>query len=111
MRNKDTVDRTFEVFEGGDAVIISNSGMNSAIDTEQGYRYTAGSIVAVMLSGGMSGEAKHCENFSSVGTTKNMNLSSGSTLTVSGDMNKAITMPCSINGMVIILNKNVSVSN
>ncbi len=98
-------------FEGGDAVIISNSGMNSAIDTEQGYKYTAGSIVAIMPSGGMSSEAKHCQNFSSVGTTKSMNLSSGSTLTISGDMNKTITMPCSINGLVIILNKNISISN
>ncbi len=98
-------------FEGGDAVIISNSGMNSAIDTEQGYKYTAGSIVAIMPSDGMSSEATRCQSFSSVGTTKNMNISSGSTLTISGDMNKTITMPCSINGLVIILNKNLSVSN
>ncbi len=98
-------------FEGADAIIISNSGMNSAIDTERGYSYTAGSIVAIMPTGGMSSEAKHCENFTSVGTSKNMNLSSGSTLTVSGDMNKTVTMPCSINAFVIILNKNTSVSN
>ncbi len=98
-------------FEGGDAIIISNSGMNSAIDTEQGYKYTAGSIVAIMPSGGMSSEAKHCENFSSVGTSKNMSLSNGSTLTISGDLNKTITMPCSINGLVIVLNKNTSVAN
>ncbi len=98
-------------FEGGDAVIISNSGMNSAIDTEQGYKYSCGSIIAVMPKGGMSSEAKHCNNFASVGTAVNMNLSSGSTLTVSGEMNKTITMPCSINALVIILNKNTSVSN
>ncbi len=98
-------------FEGGDAVIISNSGMNSAIDTEQGYKYTAGSIVEIMPSGGMSSEAKHCQNFSSVGTSKNMSLSNGSTLTISGDLNKTITMPCSINGLVIVLNKNTSVAN
>ncbi len=98
-------------FEGGDAVIISNSGMNSAIDTEQGYKYTSGSIVAIMPSGGMSSEAKKCQNFSSVGSTKNMSLSSGSTLTISGDMNKTVTMPCSINGLVIILNKNIKVQN
>ncbi len=97
-------------FAGGDAVIISNSSMNSAIDTEQGYSYTAGSIVAIMPSGGMSSEAKHCENFSSVGTSQSMNLSEGSTLTISGDLNKTITMPCAINGLVIILNKNTSVS-
>ncbi len=98
-------------FEGGDAVIISNSGMNSAIDTEKGYKYTAGSVVAIMPSGGMSSEAKHCENFSSIGTSQNMSLSSGSTLTISGDMNRTITMPCSINGLVIILNRNVRVEN
>ncbi len=98
-------------FEGGDAVIISNSGMNSAIDTEKGYKYTAGSVVAIMPSGGMSSEAKHCENFSSIGTSQNMSLSSGSTLTISGDMNKTVTMPCSINGLVIILNRNVRVEN
>lgn len=98
-------------FEGGDAVIISNSGMNSAIDTEQGYKYTAGSIIAIMPSGGMSSEAKHCQNFSSVGTSQNMSLANGSTLTISGDLNKTITMPCSINGLVIVLNKNTSVAN
>ncbi len=99
-------------FEGGDAVIISNSGMNSAIDTEQGYKYTAGSIVAIMPRGGMTSEAKHCENFSSVGTSKNMNLANGSTLTISGDLNKTITMPCAIsNAFVVILSKNTSVSN
>ncbi len=98
-------------FEGGDAVIISNSGMNSAIDTERGYRYTSGSIVAIMPSGGMSSEAKHCENFSSVGTSKNMSLSNGSTLTISGALNKTITMPCSMGGLVIVLNKNTSVAN
>ncbi len=97
-------------FDGGDAVIISDSGMNSAIDTENGYRYTAGSIIAIMPSGGMSSESKHCENFSSVGTTKNMNLSSGSILTISGDMERTITLPCSINALVIILNRNISVS-
>ncbi len=99
-------------FEGGDAVIISNSGGNSAIDTEQGYKYTAGSVVAIMPRGGMTSEATHCSNFSSVGTSKTMNFSSGGTLTISGDMNSSVTMPCSIsNAFVVILNKSTSVSN
>ncbi len=99
-------------FEGGNAVIIANSSGNSAIDTEQGYKYTSGSVVAIMPRGGMTGESTHCSNFSSVGASKSMNLSSGSTLTVSGDMNKKITMPCSIsNAFVVLLNKNISVSN
>ncbi len=99
-------------FEGGDAIIIANSGGNSAIDTEQGYKYTAGSIVAIMPRGGMTGESTHCQSFSSVGTSKTMSFSSGGTLTVSGAMQKTITMPCSIsNAFVVILNKNISVSN
>ncbi len=99
-------------FEGGNAVIIANSSGNSAIDTEQGYQYTAGSIIAIMPRGGMTSEATHCQNFSSVGTTAQMNLASGSTLTISGDMTKTITMPRSINNaLVIVLNKNTSVSN
>ncbi len=98
-------------FEGGNAVIIANSSGNSAIDTEKGYKYTSGSIVAIMPKGGMTSEATHCSNFSSVGTTVNMSLSSGNTVTISGDMNLSFSMPCSIsNAYVVILNKNVSVS-
>ncbi len=99
-------------FEGGDAVIIANSNGNSAIDTEQGYKYTAGSIIAIMPRGGMTGEATHCSNFSSVGSSKTMSFSSGGNLVISGDMSMTITMPCSIsNAFVVILNKNTSVSN
>ncbi len=98
-------------FEGGDAVIISNSSGNSAIDTEQGYKYTAGNIIAIMPRGGMTSEATHCSNFSSVGTSKTMSFTSGKTVTVSGDLELSFTMPCSIsNAMVVILNKNNSVS-
>ncbi len=99
-------------FEGGDALIIANSNGNSAIDTEQGYKYTSGSIVAIMPKGGMTGEATHCKSFSSVGSSKTVNIASGSTLTVSGDMNKTVIMPCPIsNAFVVVLNKSTSVSN
>ncbi len=99
-------------FEGGDAVIIANSSGNSAIDTEQGYKYTAGSVVAIMPRGGMTNEATNCQNFSSVGTSQQMNLSNGSTLTISGELNKSIPMPCAINNaLVVILNRNTRVSN
>ncbi len=98
-------------FAGGDAIIIANSSGNSAIDTEQGYQYTAGSIVAIMPRGGMTGEATHCQNFSSVGSYKNMSLSSGSTLTLSGAMERTFTMPCSISSaIVVLLNPSLSIS-
>ncbi len=99
-------------FEGGNAVIIANSSGNSAIDTERGYKYTSGSIVAIMPRGGMTGEAAHCENFNSIGVTQSMTLTSGGTLKISGDMNVSITMPCSIsNAYVVILNNSLNVSN
>ncbi len=98
-------------FEGANAVIISNSSMNSAIDTEQGYKYTAGSVIAIMPRGGMTSEATHCSNFSSVGSSKTISFTSGQTVTVSGALNYTFTMPCSIsNGYAIILNKNVSIA-
>jgi len=44
--------------------------MNSALDTENGYSYTAGSVIAIMPGGDMSSEATNCDNFSSVGLKK-----------------------------------------
>jgi len=58
------------VISGGKTVVISNSGMNSALDTENGYSYTAGSVIAIMPGGDMSSEATNCDNFSSVGLKK-----------------------------------------
>ncbi len=99
-------------FEGGDAVIIANSGGNSAIDTEQGYQYTAGSVVAIMPRGGMTNEAVHCSNFSSVGTSTTMSFTSGKTVTISGALNLSFTMPCSMsNALVVMLNRKNSISS
>ncbi len=98
-------------FEGGDAVIISNSSMNSAIDTEQGYQYSAGSIIAIMPRGGMTSEATHCANFNSIGTSQTISLTSGEKVTVSGDFKYSFAMPCTIsNAYVVILNRNISLS-
>lgn len=95
------------VFSGGKTVVISNSGMNSAIDTENGYTYTAGSVVAIMPRGGMSGEATHCDNFTSIGKSTPTSLSSGSYLVVGiGNTTATIKMPASINGLVIVLGSN-----
>ncbi len=92
------------VFSGGRTVVISTSGGNSAIDTEAGYTYTAGSVVAVMPSGGMSGEATHCSNFSSIGKTQNISLQKGEYLTAKIDGDElTFRMPTSISGRVILL--------
>lgn len=92
------------VFSGGSSVIISNSTMDSAIDTENGYSYSGGTVVAVMPRGGMSGEATHCRNFSSVGCASSMSLASGKTLTakINGET-VSVKVPCSMSAYVIVL--------
>ena len=92
------------VFSGGNTVVISNSNGNSAIDTEQGYQYTGGSVIAIMPRGGMSNEATHCQNFSSIGKSTQMSLNKDSFLVAEiGGSTATIKMPASINGLIITL--------
>ena len=95
------------VLSGGRAVVISNSGMNSALDTENGYTYTGGSLVAIMPQGGMSGESTHCDTFSSVGATKKLSLSGEKYLVVDmGDTTATVRLPVSLSAYVIVLGSN-----
>ncbi len=92
------------VFSGGNTVVISNSNGNSAIDSEQGYAYEGGAVIAIMPRGGMSNEATHCQSFSSVGKSTQTSLSSGSYLVVGiGNQTATVKMPASINALVITL--------
>lgn len=96
--------KTGIVFSGGRTVVISNSGMNSAIDTENGYSYTGGVVVAIMPRGGMSNEATHCDNFSAIGASKQISLTSGSYLVADiGNNTATIQMPTSMSALVITL--------
>jgi len=92
------------VFSGGNTVVISNSSGNSAIDSEQGYAYEGGAVIAIMPRGGMSNEATHCQSFSSVGKSTQMSLTKDSFLVAEiGGGTATIKMPASINGLVITL--------
>ena len=92
------------VFSGGNTVVISNSNGNSAIDTEQGYAYEGGAVIAIMPRGGMSNEATHCQNFSSVGKSTQMSLNKDSFLVAEiGGGTATIKMAASINALVITL--------
>ncbi|MDE7464009.1 MAG: hypothetical protein K2M48_03170, partial [Clostridiales bacterium] len=96
-------------FVGGKSVIISTGSADSSIDTERGYTYTGGYVVAVCRSGGMSGEATHCASFSSVGTSKTVGLSKNAYLDVDGVA--TVKMPAAINALVVCLGKtNVNIS-
>ena len=95
------------VFSGGKTVVISNSSMNSALDTENGYTYTAGSVIAIMPRGGMSSEATHCDNFNSVGKSTQTSLTSEGYLVVEiGDTTATIKMPVSLSAVIIVLGDN-----
>ncbi len=103
------------VFSGGNTVVISNSGGNSAIDSEQGYAYTGGTVIAVMPQGGMSGEATHCQNFSQIGTYTQLSLNSGNILTAKiNGQTQSVQMPGAMRALVIVLgdsNAQVTVSD
>lgn len=93
------------VFSGGDIVIVSASGGDSSIDTEQGYTYNGGNVLAICPANGMGNESMNCRNFSSVATKTTMNLTKGQTLTVSvnGEAASSVAMPCGLSALVIYL--------
>lgn len=95
-------------FKGGDTVVVSTSGGNSAIDSDGGYSYTGGRVLAVMPSG-MDSESRKCSNFSQIGCYKTgLTLSSGSYFTVSsGSVLVSVKMPASVSrGVAIYLGVN-----
>lgn len=96
------------VFSGGNTVIISTSGGNSAIDTEQGYRYDGGSVVAIMPSNGMTQEVTHCKNFSSIGSSRSTTVIAGRYLnvTVGGETVVVVQMPSGLSAKVTYLGSN-----
>lgn len=92
------------LFSGGNTVVISNSNGNSAIDSEQGYEYTGGAVIAIMPRGGMSSEATRCRDFSSVGNLSQSSLSAGDYLTVEfGSIAATLKMPTSISSALLIV--------
>lgn len=93
------------VFSGGNTVVISNSTGNSAIDTEQGYEYSGGSVIAIMPSRGMTSEATHCSGFSSIATGKSVSINAGDYLgvNVGGKVVATVKMSDSLSAMVIYL--------
>lgn len=93
------------VFSGGDTAVFTNSPMNSSLDTEQGYQYTGGNVLAVMPSRGMTMEATHCSNLTEVGTTSVADLRTGSYLTVTkdGSVLQSVEIPMDLNAYVVYL--------
>lgn len=93
---------------GGTSVILSVGSADAAIDNENGYQYTGGSVVAVSTSGGMASESTRCRNFSSVGTGKNISLAEGHYLIVSVNSVTvaAVRIPKTLNAAAVFLGSN-----
>lgn len=91
------------VISGGNTVIISTGQADSSIDTERGYKYLGGYVLAIGRSGGMSNEAKNCQNFSSVATTITMSLQTETYLVITDFV--TIKVPVSLNAQIICLGK------
>ena len=101
--NATTTSGTGITFESGTVYIYA--GGDSSIDTEQGYTYTGGTVLALCPSNGMGNEAVNCRNFSSIGTKTTLNLSQGQTVNVKvgGNTVASVTMPCRLSALAVYL--------
>lgn len=93
------------VFNGGDCVLITDSVVDSSIDTEAGYTYNGGRVLALMSSQAMTNEPTHCKNFSSVGAKSTQNLSVGTyvTVTIGADTAVVFRSPKALSALVVYL--------
>lgn len=96
------------LFEGGNTLVISTSRGNSSIDSERGYQYEGGSVVAVMSSGGMSREAVNCKNFSEVASKQSVRLAQNAyaTVTVNNEAVMSFSLPEVFSGEIVYLGSN-----
>ena len=104
------------LISGGRSVIICNSGMNSSIDSERGYQYTGGVVLALTgssgsgggMGGGMASESYNCSNFSSVGRKSTMSVSAGQYLRVQVGSDVVLTakMPAGMSVTAVYLGNN-----
>lgn len=92
------------LFSGGKTVVIATGRADSSIDTERGYKYTGGVIVAIGNSGGMSSESTKCSpSFETIGKKQTIRLSKNNYLVV--DDVVIIKIPDNINALVVCLGK------
>jgi len=97
------------VFVGGKTVVIANSNGNSAIDSEKGYSYQGGYVIAIMPGGGggmggMTGETINCSNFTGIGTKQTIALSTTNNIMVTVNNEEIVTLksPVSISSAFVV---------
>lgn len=93
------------LFAGGEITVVSTSGGDSSIDTENGYTFSGGTVLALCPANGMGSEAVNCSGFATVGARTSMSLSEGQTLSVKvgGEVKASVTMPCRLSALVVYL--------
>lgn len=97
------------LFSGGKSVVISYGNGDSSIDTERGYTYTGGTVVA--FGGGMSRqESANASNFSSVGVLSTQSVSQNGYLVIDGVVTARVPKAFNNAVLVILGAKNASVS-
>ena len=92
------------VFSGAVVGIVSTSGRDSAIDTDNGYTYSGGKVLAICPQG-MTAECTNVSGgISAYGKTSTISVSSGYYLTVkvSSSSELAIKMPVSLNNAFVL---------
>lgn len=91
-------------FSGGTSVIITASAGHTAIDSEEGYAYTGGKVLALMPEDG----SVNCQNFANIGTEADFTATEGSTVrvTVGGEEQISVTLPCDLAGTAVYLGAN-----
>lgn len=93
------------IFSGSNVVVVSTSGGNSAIDTERGFTYKSGKVLAIMPGNAMVSESSNCSNFSSIGTKKtSLSLTQNNyiSITVDGSVVCNLKLPTTISSATAI---------
>ena len=92
------------VFSGATVGIVSTSSGNSAIDTDSGYTYSGGKVLAICPQG-MTSECLNCSGgVSGIGRYSTVSASSGYYLTasVSSSAQMAIKMPATLSNAFVL---------
>ncbi len=95
-----TSNKTAILFQGANVAVIAYGNGECSIDTDSGYTYTSGKVIAVCYNHSMASESYDC---SGSYTAKTMSSASNYlTASVSGTPQIAVKMPSSMSSVVVV---------
>ena len=97
------------LFAGGNVVAISKGQADSALDTNSGYTYNGGDVLAISMAGGMGSESANTTS-SNKTIKSSLSISSGSyvTVTINGATKVVVKSPISISAQIVYLGSNTA---